>query len=92
VVLNNQLSSYLATLSSQMMEQENLSIEQVKQLRSTWFVMKESYEKVSGKILPDELHLNKIPVENELLSATFLDDLHKTTLDIRKTVFEFTLG
>lgn len=92
VVLNNQLSSYLATLSYQTMEQENLSPEQLKQLRATWFVMKESYEKVSGKKIQDDLHVQKTPIENESVSTGFLEDLHQTSMDIRKIAFDFKLG
>jgi uncharacterized membrane protein (TIGR01666 family) len=90
-VLNNQLSSYLATLSYQMAEQETLSPEQVKHLRATWFVMKETYEKVSGKPLSVELSIHTPEAENELLSREFLLDLHQTALDIRKIAFDFTL-
>lgn len=92
VVLNNQLSSYLATLSYQMMEQENISPVQLKQLRATWFIMKESYEKVSGKIIQNELLVHKTPTENELLSPNFLQDLHQTAMDIRKIAFDFTFN
>jgi glyoxylate utilization-related uncharacterized protein len=74
-----------------MMEQENLSPAQLKQLRATWFVMKESYEKVSGKMIPGELLVQKTPTENELLSPNFLQDLHQTAMDIRKIAFDFNL-
>jgi uncharacterized membrane protein (TIGR01666 family) len=90
-VLNHQLSSYLATLSQQMSEQQTLSAEQLKSLRSTWFVLRESYEKVSGTTLSEELTVNKPAVENEWITPDFLTGFHQTAMDIRKVVFDFQL-
>lgn len=92
VVLNNQLSSYMATLSYQMLEKETLSYEQLKQLKATWFVMRETYEKVSGKLVHKDMKIDLSPLENDLLSTNFLHELHQTAMDIRKTAFEFNLN
>lgn len=89
-VLNHQLWSYLATLSNQMTEQETVSAEQLKQLRAIWYILKESYEKVSGNAFKHELTISKPPVENEWISPDFLADFHQTAMDMRKVAFEFT--
>jgi uncharacterized membrane protein (TIGR01666 family) len=88
-VLNHQLSSYLATLSYQMTEQETLSSGQFKELRSTWFVLKDCYEKIAGKPLSQEIFVQKTGIENEWISPDFLADFHQTALDMRKIVSEF---
>jgi uncharacterized membrane protein (TIGR01666 family) len=90
VVLNHQFASYLATLSYQLLEKEHLSNDQIKQLRSVWFVLKESYEKVSGNILEEELTFLKTEQENDLVTKEFIADLHQTAVDIRKSALEFT--
>ena len=92
VVVNNQLTSYLATLSYQLDANENLSAEQLKQLRSIWFVLKETYEKVSGTELQDVFSHNATALENDLLHSEFLREVHQTAVSIRKTAIELTLG
>ncbi|MES2780849.1 MAG: FUSC family membrane protein [Bacteroidota bacterium] len=91
VVLTTQLNSYLATLSYQLEANENLSAEQLKQLRSVWFVLKETYEKVSGKELPVTLIANPTLQENELLHIEFLREVHQIAVNIRKTALELQL-
>ncbi len=91
VVLNNQLSSYLATLSYQLEANEQLSADQLKQLRSIWSVLKETYEKVSGKELNMVFNNILSGKENELLHNDFLREVHQTANNIRKTAYEFKL-
>lgn len=91
VVLNNQLTSYLATLSYQLDTNENLSAEQLKQLRSVWFVLKESYEKISGKEVPATFTGKPATQENDLLHNEFLREVHQTAVSIRKTALELKL-
>lgn len=91
VVLNNQLSSYLATLSSQLEANEQLSAEQLKQLRSIWSVLKETYEKVSGRELDVVFNSSFSVQENEWLQQDFLREVHQTAVNIRKTASEFKL-
>jgi uncharacterized membrane protein (TIGR01666 family) len=92
VVLNNQLTSYLATLSYQLDANEQLSAEQLKQLRSIWFVLRETYEKVSGETISESsFSANISQRENELLANDFLREIHQTAVSIRKTALELTL-
>ena len=88
VVLNNQLTSYLATLSFQLEANENLSDDQLKQLRSIWFVLKETYEKITCKELLFLLSRNTSPTENDLVQNDFLREIHQTSVNIRKTALE----
>jgi uncharacterized membrane protein (TIGR01666 family) len=88
-VLNYQLSSYMATLSYQLESNEHLSIEQLKQLRSIWYVIKESHEKITGINSTNELTI-QIPLkENNLISNEFLTELHQTATDIKKNAAAF---
>jgi uncharacterized membrane protein YccC len=88
VVLNNQLNSYLATLSYQLEANENLSDDQLKQLRSIWFVLKETYEKITCKELLFQLSRNTSLTENDLVQNDFLREIHQTSVNIRKTALE----
>lgn len=88
VVLNNQLTSYLATLSFQLEANENLSDDQLKQLRSIWFVLKETYEKITCKELLFQLSRYTSPTENDLVQNDFLREIHQTSVNIRKTALE----
>ncbi|HCP93421.1 MAG TPA: FUSC family protein [Bacteroidetes bacterium] len=88
VVLNNQLNSYLATLSYQLEANENLSDDQLKQLRSIWFVLKETYEKITCKELLFKLSRNTSLTENDLVQNDFLREIHQTSVNIRKTALE----
>lgn len=91
VVLNNQLTSYLATLSYQLDTSENLSAEQLKQLRSVWFVLKETYEKISGTELTTTFNRNPTASENDLVNTEFLREVHQTAVNIKKTALELKL-
>lgn len=91
VVLNNQLTSYLATLSYQLESNSSLSAEELKQLRSIWFVLKETYEKVSGSTLTYTLTAATLGQEQEWLQQDFLREIHQTAIHIRKTALELIL-
>lgn len=88
-VLNHQLSSYLSTLSVQLEGTEQLSADQLKHLRATWFILKETYEKVSGTLYPGELRFAQEPESHPWLSVDFLSELQQTASDLRKVAFSF---
>jgi YccS/YhfK family integral membrane protein len=88
VMLNHQLSSYLATLSLQLEQKEQLGPEQVRLLRSTWHVLRETYEKVSGQALASVPDI-KEGEPNELITREFLTELNQNATDIKKTALEF---
>ncbi|MES2560504.1 MAG: FUSC family membrane protein [Bacteroidota bacterium] len=90
VVLNNQLTSYLSTLSYQLEANENISTEQLKQLRSVWFVLKETYEKIAGRELPVLFRGMPTLYENKQLHIEFLREVHQTAISIRKTALELS--
>lgn len=54
-VLNNQMSSYFATLSYQLKAGEQLSDEDIRAIRSVYFVLHESSEKISTQQTPDSI-------------------------------------
>ncbi len=89
VVLNHQFSSYLATLSYQLQTQEQLSEEQVKQLRAIWFTLHETYEKLSGQNNADEFTTTLTNIEHPWISNELLVEIHQTAHDIRKIALEF---
>jgi uncharacterized membrane protein (TIGR01666 family) len=83
VVLNHQLSSYFATLSSQLKNEEQLSDQQFRTARSGWYSLKESYEKNGGDLLSSEIIKTQgTPAQN--VSDELLQLMLQTTNDIRK--------
>lgn len=92
VVLNHQLSSYMATLSATLQTNNQLSNEQLKQLRSAWYILKEASEKIDSEKLSMELIRPNTSVENsEMVSAELLNDLYSNAVDIRKSAGELIL-
>jgi uncharacterized membrane protein (TIGR01666 family) len=89
VVLNHQFSSYLATLSYQLQLHEQLSDEQVKQLRAIWFTLKEAYEKVSGEPLADGFTSSLPDAQHPWISNELLLEIHQTAHDMKKIALEF---
>jgi len=92
VVVNHQLTAYLATLSNQLQLNENLSNEQVKQLRSVYHILKETCERVSEIKDPTELTRSITTSEQNELGNDFFTELYQYATDIRKIASEFTFN
>lgn len=94
MMLSHQLSSFLATLSLQLENNEQLSAEQVRLLRSTWHILRETHEKLSGHALPNELMSKKDGAANEQITRELLTELYQNANDIKKVAaeFEFVAG
>jgi uncharacterized membrane protein YccC len=88
MMLNNQLTSFLATLSVQLENNEEMSAEQIRLLRSTLHILKESCEKLSGQ--PMTLELNKQEGKaNQQINREFLTELYQNANDIKKVAGQF---
>lgn len=91
MMLNHQLSSFLATLSLQLENNEQLGADQIRLLRSTWHTLKETYEKVAGTALPGDMN-KKESIVNEQVSREFLTELYQNANDIKKVAMQFEFG
>lgn len=88
VMLNHQLSSYFATLSAQL-HHEQLNDEQLRYIRSTWYALKDSYERLSEQQLHAELTITApAMLPSEHVTVPFLQVIQQTANDTRKTTQE----
>jgi uncharacterized membrane protein (TIGR01666 family) len=88
VMINHQITSYLATLSFHMQNNEQLNAEQIRLLRSTLHILKETYEKVSRTTLTTDLNI-KEGQANKYISREFLFELNQNANDIKKVALQF---
>lgn len=85
-VLNNQLTSYLATLSYQLKNGEQLSGEDIKWARSVYALLHQTSEKLNQtNIVVGELHFAQSPQTSKLQADLFMA-MHQTASDIKKEV------
>lgn len=88
-VLNNQLSSFLATLSNHLASGEKLSDEQKKKVRSIYFILNESTGKSDEQA---ELSFAAGNGETTGSGNELLNELYRTANDIKKTALALGLN
>ena len=91
-VLNNQLASYFATLSYQLKPEEQLSDDEVRSIRSVYFVLYETAEHINEN-KNSEAPLDEIKfVRNNHTQATIQPDLflamQQTAGNLKKEIFQ----
>jgi uncharacterized membrane protein (TIGR01666 family) len=82
MVLNNQLSSYLATLSYLLNPNEELSDDYKKRFRSVYFVLNETLQKLRLDSQADIQFANGEPTQ--AITNELVDEIYKTVTDIKK--------
>lgn len=84
MVLNNQLSSYLATLSHQLKPGEALEEEQRKGLRSVYFTLVEAGNRLGGETTARPELTFATAEEYAPVSNEFIAEMYRTASDIKK--------
>lgn len=88
-VLNNQLTSYLATLSYQLNTNQYLNEDEVRAMRSIYFVLSESVEKITSNQNLPEITFAKNNYPAQLQTDLFMA-MQQTATNIKKEVANIT--
>jgi uncharacterized membrane protein YccC len=91
-VLNNQMSSYFATLSYQLKSGEQLSDEDLRAIRSVYFILHESFEKITTQETSDtilrEIKFTRSNNQIAAIQPELFIAMQQTATNIKKEIYQ----